>query len=39
MKKYITPQTEAIQLLGKNAIMAGSNWPNPDVSHDPNFAI
>jgi hypothetical protein len=39
MKKYIAPQTEAIQLLGKNAIMAGSNWPNPDVSPDPGLAI
>ena len=31
MKKvYIAPQTEAIQLLGENAIMAGSgNYVNP----------
>jgi hypothetical protein len=31
-KSYITPQTEAIELLGTNAIMAGSGgYTNPNV--------
>lgn len=30
MKKvYFAPQTEVIQLLGENAIMAGSGFTNP----------
>jgi hypothetical protein len=30
MKKvYIAPQTEAIELLGANAIMAGSGYQDP----------
>ena len=28
-KSYIAPQTEAIELLGANAIMAGSRYLNP----------
>ena len=28
-KSYIAPQTEAIELLGANAIMAGSSYLNP----------
>ena len=28
-KSYIAPQTEAIQLLGENAIMASSGFQNP----------
>ena len=28
-KNYIAPQTEAIELLGANAIMAGSGYLNP----------
>ncbi len=28
-KNYIAPQTEAIELLGANAIMAGSRYLNP----------
>lgn len=28
-KSYIAPQTEAIELLGANAIMAGSGYRNP----------
>ena len=32
MKKvYIAPQTEAIELLGTNAIMAGSGFNNPNL--------
>ena len=30
-KNYIAPQTEAIELLGTNAIMAGSGFNNPNV--------
>jgi hypothetical protein len=29
-KNYIAPQTEAIELLGTNAIMAGS-YTNPNI--------
>ena len=28
-KSYIAPQTEAIKLLGENAIMASSGFVNP----------
>jgi hypothetical protein len=28
-KNYIAPQTEAIELLGANAIMAASGYRNP----------
>ena len=32
MKKvYIAPQTEAIELLGANAIMVGSGFTSPNV--------
>ena len=30
-KSYIAPQTEAIELLGANAIMAGSGFKNPNL--------
>ena len=30
-KNYIAPQTEAIELLGANAIMVGSGFTNPNV--------
>ena len=30
-KNYIAPQTEAIELLGTNAIMASSGFTNPNV--------
>ncbi len=32
MKKvYIAPQTEALELLGANAIMVGSGYKNPNL--------
>ena len=30
-KNYIAPQTEAIELLGANAIMSGSGFVSPNV--------
>ena len=30
-KNYIAPQTEAIELLGANAIMSGSGFVSPHV--------
>ena len=30
-KNYIAPQTEAIELLGTNAIMASSGFNNPNI--------
>ena len=32
-KSYIAPQTEAIELLGTNAIMAGSGFTNPNLNY------
>ena len=41
MKKvYLAPQTEAIQLISENVIMAGSVTPTDwVVDNDPNIAI
>jgi hypothetical protein len=41
MKKvYLAPQTEAIQLISENAIMAGSvTLPDWVLDNDPNISI